>query len=123
MDASTYLRRKRESMPQYIHKPTVMDAGQRTAILSQSAGSAHYVSPNAAKDLTTCASHTTHGFAGSATATPVRVPGCCAAPSAGPITLPGCERIYEPSHTPTACKVTPYFGTRASSGLGNNCQC
>lgn len=114
MDASTYLRRKKESMTQYIHKPAFMDAGTRTELLGRAAGSAHYVSPNVKPAAIATCLTSKPAFTGSATAEPVKVaaPGCCSAADANSITIPCCTMIYEPSSTIPVCKVQPYVGTR-----------
>lgn len=39
MDASTYLRRKKEAMTQYIHRTPYLDAGIRTEMLAHNAAS------------------------------------------------------------------------------------
>jgi hypothetical protein len=114
MDASTYLRRKKETMTQYIHKPTFMDAGLRTNVLGKIAGASHYVSPNTKVAPINPCDTANMGFTGSATATPVFVqPGCCVPPATGSIVKPCCDMIYEPEQYVQACKVVPYYGTPA----------
>jgi hypothetical protein len=123
MDASTYLRRKKESMIQYIHKPAFVDAGTRTEFLGRTAGSAHYAGQTAQPAIPTCMT-SKPAFAG---ATPVKVvaPGCCITDTQS-ITLPCCEMIYEPPHNTTACKVEPYVGTRIQHNAAvdfHTCRC
>lgn len=45
MDASTYLQRKKQSMPQFLARKTFLDAGLRTEVVQKIANT-HYTSPN-----------------------------------------------------------------------------
>jgi hypothetical protein len=120
MDASTYLRRKKESLGQYIHKPAFMDAGARTEmVVGKAAANAYYVSPATAfapiakSSCTTCGST---GYSGSASAQPYKAPpGCCVTRDTTSITRACCPMIYEASSTYTpACKVTEYCAPRTA---------
>ncbi len=122
MDASTYLRRKKESMEKYIATPKCMDAGLRTSMLSKTG--AHYVSPNTKVAPINPCSTSTVGFTGSATAKPVFVqPGCCITSDTRPIVLPCCDMIYEQDKYVSACKVQPYYGTPAQQSEAAAVKC
>jgi hypothetical protein len=116
MDASTYLRRKKESLGQYIHTRKTMDAGLQTSIIGNNASAAHYVSPNTKTAPINPCETAKVAFTGSASAQPVRIqavaPGCCPLPDTATI-LPCCPMIYEPERYIPTCKVLPYFATPA----------
>ena len=124
MDASTYLRRKKETMTQYIHKPTFMDAGLRTSVLGKVAGASHYVSPNTKVAPIDPCQTAAIAFTGSATAKPVFVqPGCCAVADNASIAIQGCPMIYEQPSYIESCKVTPYHGTPAQQSEAGALKC
>ncbi len=109
MDASTYLRRKKESMPQYIHRPVCVDASTRTERIARAAGSAYYVSPNVKPAVIPTCLTSKPAVTGNVDAIKV-LPGC--ASDVGPITLSCCSMIYEPETPVTSCKVEPYVDHR-----------
>lgn len=114
MDASTYLRRKKEAMAMYVNPSRFVDAGFRTEMLGKAAGSLTYISPNTKQTPIDPCTTDKVPFTGSASAQPVKVPGgvCCVQQHTNPTTTPCCPMIYMSTGYVSDCKHTPYYGTR-----------
>ncbi len=111
MDASTYLRRKKEAMTTYIHRTPYLDAGLRTEVLQKNAAA---VTPQANPHIVpnTCCIQETG--TSSQTAAP-----CCKNNDRSDlyttpyITLPCCPIPYLSTTYLSPCKVLPYQATPA----------
>jgi len=76
MDASTYLRRKREAMPQIIARNSSMDAGMRTEMLGRAVNST-FISKNSVNGVVTDCCQALPSY-GSANTQPIKAPETCA---------------------------------------------
>ena len=117
MDASQYLRRKREAMSMYVKRELFQDAGFRSEMIGKQAATFIANPASIPKVFTPACNTSSPAQGGSACAEPVKPTNCCVS-RADLYTTPGITTACCPFQSTVAtylspCKVIPYQGTTA----------